>query len=1493
MVPLNNGNAKTRTDDRVRRRARNVASVSFANSSISGLGKGSLSRLRSQPPPGATYRMRMYTPNSAYHVIAIDLETTVASLTAKVSRKIEQTNGRVYLYLKEQGRERILGPNERPAAIVKLRTEQAGYDYEDGLHLLGIENLNILLKFVYKAQHLTGEEQINLLNYEVVDLTGQSLRVIPLGLYKYADQIVFLKLDRNPMIEIPLDFIQSCTLLRDLRMSHMSMKKVPQNIRHSTSLHCLDISCNSIRDLEDAILDPIPHLSTINAQNNRIESLPWHFARLKSLTTLNISNNKFRIFPHVITKITTLRDLDISFNMITELPDEIGLLKALERLTLVGNQVSKFPNQVVNLVMLKILDIRRNQFSDLSLVCNLPNMQTLSADHNSVHALDLSLGPRMKTLVVSHNDITQLTLSPGPLGRPPYALAVLDLSFAKLSSLDELALSQLCSLRTLKLDHNSFRSLPDSLGDLKLLENLSCTDNRLDYLPSTIGNLQELTTLDAHNNNLNELPQSVWECSKLSKINITSNFLSSWPEPPVVAKEVYTVDGSLTAPIVAPRKGSVASVNTARALPPLVRSLQKLYIGENCLTDSSMMPLIIFEELRVLNMSFNEIQDLPPNFFHSMTVLEELYLSGNKLTSIPSEDFPQMSKLSTIFLNGNRLVTLPQELGKVANLKVLDVGSNYLKYNINNLEFDWNWNFNTNLKYLNLSGNKRLQIKAESSSSSVRASRHFHSSTTPMLSGFTSLHQLKVLGLMDVTIMNTSQDATVDIPDESDDRRVRTSLSTVCGMGYGIADSMGKNNTLTMLDLVHEFQGRQDEALFAMFGRTHPPKHLPQGASPNYLTKYLHDKFVDVFKAQHEIVNAKLENEGVPYHQRKEGIPKALIWTFLKLNQDLWQYLQVNRKNSQASVNSTHTLESFYSRTGISCVAIYFFDRTLYAANIGNAIAIGSRQGVYHEISRKHDPFDRGETIRIRSAEGSISPSGLVNDDPEAKVSRGFGYYHLFPAINARPDILIYDLSDTDEFIIIANSGLWDFVPYQTAVDIARNVVRTERPDPMLAAQKLRDFAISYGADGSVMIMVILVADLFNTPSRSRQPTLDPILDQSYRRKKTEPGFKFLDYEIPAPTGHVTLVFTDIRNSTHLWEVNPGMPAAMRLHNTLLRRQLRLCGGYEVKTEGDAFMCSFPTTLAAVWFCLTVQVQLLHEAWPLEILECEDGKPIYDSAGTLLARGLSVRMGIHSGMPLCEPDLITHRMDYFGPMVNRSARIESNALGGQISCSNDIIREINARVLEVEDETEYSRLQNPNAVEGIRDIGVVIIPVGEVKLKGIELPEILSIIYPSGLEGRHDLKDAPVDPTVSASRVQFSVPQIQELGMLCLRIEALSTRRLFKPLPGRKNSIQSNNELEDNDNNHRYFYSDPNLLLPSINHNSTDTELMFVLDSLSVRIANAINTVCELFKLAPDETVDPPMPIVTKEVLMAALLADGYLDEETLQYIATTLDRSH
>ena len=141
---------------------------------------------------------------------------------------------------------------------------------------------------------------------------------------------------------------------------------------------------------------------------------------------------------------------------------------------------------------------------------------------------------------------------------------------------------------------------------------------------------------------------------------------------------------------------------------------------------------------------------------------------------------------------------------------------------------------------------------------------------------------------MDVTITTTSADATVDIPDENDDRRVRTSSSTVCGMAYGIADALGRHDSLNMLDLVHEFPGRKGEAIFAMFGRAQLPANLLPGSSVNRLSKFLHDRFVSQLLLQLDTLDP----------HRGEVIPDALRRTFLKLNQDLHDTLfSSNRKH--------------------------------------------------------------------------------------------------------------------------------------------------------------------------------------------------------------------------------------------------------------------------------------------------------------------------------------------------------------------------------------------------------------------------------------------------------------------------------------------------------------------------------------------------------------------------------------------------------------------
>jgi class 3 adenylate cyclase len=53
---------------------------------------------------------------------------------------------------------------------------------------------------------------------------------------------------------------------------------------------------------------------------------------------------------------------------------------------------------------------------------------------------------------------------------------------------------------------------------------------------------------------------------------------------------------------------------------------------------------------------------------------------------------------------------------------------------------------------------------------------------------------------------------------------------------------------------------------------------------------------------------------------------------------------------------------------------------------------------------------------------------------------------------------------------------------------------------------------------------------------------------------------------------------------------------AVDLHDKVLRQYLSDFGGYEVTTEGDAFLVAFHDPAEAVGYCLTVQLALQGEA---------------------------------------------------------------------------------------------------------------------------------------------------------------------------------------------------------------------------------------------------------------------------------------------------------
>lgn len=135
------------------------------------------------------------------------------------------------------------------------------------------------------------------------------------------------------------------------------------------------------------------------------------------------------------------------------------------------------------------------------------------------------------------------------------------------------------------------------------------------------------------------------------------------------------------------------------------------------------------------------------------------------------------------------------------------------------------------------------------------------------------------------------------------------------------------------------------------------------------------------------------------------------------------------------------------------------------------------------------------------------------------------------------------------------------------------------------------------------------------------------------------------------PTGLVTLVFTDMERSSDLWQEHGArFQAVLDQHNRLLREAAAASNGFEVKTVGDAFFLAFPSAPDALRFAVAAQEALRDFDWPSVLAEVP---------------ALRIRIGVHTGEPL----LIRHpsgAFDYFGPVVNRVARVEACGHGGQV-----------------------------------------------------------------------------------------------------------------------------------------------------------------------------------------------------------------------------------
>ena len=130
---------------------------------------------------------------------------------------------------------------------------------------------------------------------------------------------------------------------------------------------------------------------------------------------------------------------------------------------------------------------------------------------------------------------------------------------------------------------------------------------------------------------------------------------------------------------------------------------------------------------------------------------------------------------------------------------------------------------------------------------------------------------------------------------------------------------------------------------------------------------------------------------------------------------------------------------------------------------------------------------------------------------------------------------------------------------------------------------------------------------------------------------------------IAGPGGTVTILFTDIQDSTGMTERLGDRRAqeVIRLHNAIVRQQVAANQGFEVKSMGDGFMIAFASARSAVLCAIAIQ-----RAFATYNAQHGDAS-------------IRVAIGLHTG------EAIREAGDFYGKTVILAARIGAQARGGE------------------------------------------------------------------------------------------------------------------------------------------------------------------------------------------------------------------------------------
>jgi len=176
--------------------------------------------------------------------------------------------------------------------------------------------------------------------------------------------------------------------------------------------------------------------------------------------------------------------------------------------------------------------------------------------------------------------------------------------------------------------------------------------------------------------------------------------------------------------------------------------------------------------------------------------------------------------------------------------------------------------------------------------------------------------------------------------------------------------------------------------------------------------------------------------------------------------------------------------ENLKSGTTAVCALLRPKEQMLYVAWLGDSQALLVRNGRAVQVVNPHKPDRQDERERIEDMGGCVLFWGTWRVNGQLAVSRAIGDLGYKPYVTSEPDVTAVSLDGTEDFLVLACDGLWDFVTEEEAVMAVYEQISEAPGDIEAVSQRLVQLSKQQGSTDNISVIVVFLTEPAQLASR-------------------------------------------------------------------------------------------------------------------------------------------------------------------------------------------------------------------------------------------------------------------------------------------------------------------------------------------------------------------------------------------------------------------------